>query len=109
MKRHAPDELEDAGPLFAHTKARTSDPRTSHEAAERVEEFAGRQQRVILHVLKRLPNGATSDELAAGSLGLTKVQIARRMGELRARGLVEETGKTRPTPSGRQAIVWRAT
>lgn len=108
MKRHAPEEVDSEElPLFDRPRAHANDPRTSHAAASRVDEFAGRQQRAILHVLQRL-GGMTSDEVAESGVGLTKVQVARRMGELRNRGLVVATEGTRPTPSGRQATVWRA-
>lgn len=70
-----------------HKLARRADPETSKAAARACQSIRA---------------GLTSDEIAQ-RLGVQKVQVARRMGELVADGYVRTTGETRPTPSGRAA------
>lgn len=89
-----------AMPLF-----RPADPPTSKAAAERVGEFAGEHQRLILAALDQGPG--TKDDLA-DRCGLTEQQVVRRLRGMERAGLVARTSETRPTASGRQATVWRA-
>ena len=95
----AVDEL----PLF-----RRSDPETSKAAGRAAREtgLVGRHERLILEALAAGPG--TKDEIAS-RCGLTEQQVARRMHGLHNEGLVEATGTTRPSGSGRPAQVWRAT
>lgn len=90
----------------AYMRARRDDPDTSHGAAERAAEFAGKHKARILEALRRSPNGATKDEISRVT-GIDPVAVARRMRELANEGLVEDSGLRRPTPTGRRAIVWR--
>jgi predicted ArsR family transcriptional regulator len=68
-------------------------------------EFKGDHERRILEALAAGPG--TKDEIA-GRCGLTEQQVARRMHGLAQAGLVEATGTTRPSASGRPERVWRA-
>lgn len=100
--------------LFAaDTHARRDNPTTSHQAAERVRDFAAEHHETIRRVLKlRGTNGLTVHEIAA-FCALDAHAIGKRMAELEAAGEVETrvvpgTGavQTRKTPSGRAARVW---
>jgi predicted ArsR family transcriptional regulator len=87
-------------PLFRRT-----DPVTSKLAGVAAREFKGDHERRILEALAAGPG--TKDELAA-RCGLSEQQVARRMHGLARAGLVETTGTTRPSASGRPERVWRA-
>lgn len=77
--------------------ARTTDPATSHVAAQRAAAFAGSHIDVILACLGR-HGPQTIDEIAKRT-PLNSVQIAR--------GLAEPTGLCRLSASGRPERVWR--
>lgn len=82
-------------PLWA--AARRSDPPTSKAAGRNSRRFAGGHCRKILDALAIGPG--TKDEIAA-RCGLTEQQVARRMHELRRKGLVERTGREARSASG---------
>ncbi len=90
----------------ARTKARTTDPATSHAAARAARETAADHQRTILAVM-RCGADWTADEIAA-QCNLDRHQIGRRLGELERAGLVRKSGATRPTATGRQANCYEA-
>ena len=99
---------------WPRTKAHRADPPTSHTAARHARSLASRHQAIILDVL-RASGPSTGHEIAAatehrldGAEELNREQVMRRCKEMREQGLVSDTGKTRATPSGRQAVVWRA-
>lgn len=75
---------------FDFTLVRRTDPETSKRAARQALAEHGPQ---------------TKDELA-GHTGLDSVAVARRMAQLRDDLLVRDSGKTRPTATGRAATVW---
>jgi DNA-binding HxlR family transcriptional regulator len=85
-------------PLFA--AARRHDPPTSKAAGRASREFAAGHGRLILEALAAGPG--TKDELAA-RCGLTEQQVARRMHELRRRGLVVEVGEA-VSPTGNREM-----
>ena len=87
-------------PLF-----RTTDPVTSKVAGTRAREFRGEHERLILQALSQADG--TKDEIAARTGTLNEQQVARRMHGLHRAGLVEPTGETRPSRSGRPERVWR--
>jgi predicted ArsR family transcriptional regulator len=87
-------------PLFRRT-----DPVTSKIAGAMAREFKGDHERRILEALAAGPG--TKDEIAS-RCGLSEQQVARRMHGLARAGLVETTGTTRPSASGRPERVWRA-
>jgi predicted ArsR family transcriptional regulator len=88
-------------PLFRRT-----DPVTSKVAGTMAREFRGDHERRILEALAIGPG--TKDEIA-GRCKLSEQQVARRMHGLARAGLVETTGATRPSASGRPERVWKAT
>jgi predicted Rossmann fold nucleotide-binding protein DprA/Smf involved in DNA uptake len=86
---------------FGHP-ARTTDPDTSHMAADALD-FRNKHFKVILYVLDK-PMG--KDGIARLS-GLTGAQVDRRLCEMAKVGLVELTGKKVLSDSGRQEREWR--
>ena len=78
---------------------------TSAEAAERAEPRSGTDRAKLLAILRDAPDGLTDCEMQRWMLSST--QRPRRVELVRA-GLVEDSGQTRPTISGRKATVWRA-
>ena len=92
-------ETLDTLPLFRRT-----DPVTSKAAGRAAKEFLGHHERLIIEALAAGPG--TKDELAS-RCGLTEQQVARRMHGLKQAGLVEPTGETKPSRSGRPERVWR--
>lgn len=90
----------------AKTLARRADPQTSHAAAARVREFAGRHAGQIFGWLFDHPAGGTKDEIANGT-GIDAIAVARRIAELRRTAGVYDSGETRRTPTGRAATVWK--
>lgn len=88
------------------TLARCADPQTSHAAAERVREFAGKHAAAIFAHLCDRPGGGTKDEIAAGT-NIDATAVARRIAELRRTAGVYDSGETRRTPTGRAATVWK--
>lgn len=89
--------------------ARRTDPSTSHEAAESVENLTATQK----YVLEALVRPRTDLELveAYGYLKLapraSESGIRSRRAELVRSGLVVDSGERKKLPSGRRAIVWR--
>jgi len=65
----------------------------------------GLQRRVLRFIRERGARGASDHEIAAGLDMLLDTVRARRV-ELRDLGAIAPSGRTRPTPSGRQATVW---
>lgn len=92
--------------LDARKLARRTDPSTSHEAAERVSEFASGHRRVILAALK-LHGPLTVDEIAQHT-GLKSQQINKRLPELQRDKLAEPLEQRGVSASGRPARVWQA-
>ena len=74
----------------AAPRARRSDPITSHKAAERAKGFAGGHAGRILLMLQS--HGPRSAHALSLIVGLTVVQIDRRLPELKKLGLAMPTG-----------------
>ncbi len=112
MTRPRPIEYDD--PLFAFIESakrdwardhtRTTDPVTSHLAAESMQASAAQQHLTILGVLRRAGKPLTAWGVAAGC-GLDYVQVGKRMGELRdcEPPLIHKSGHRYANPSGRLA------
>lgn len=80
--------------------------RTSREAAERVD-AATLRERVFRHIAYREAWGMTDEECQDALAMNPSTQRPRRVELVRA-GRVVDSGRTRPTRSGRQAVVWIA-
>ena len=81
---------------------------TSAAAAVAIAPCTGRLQTMVLDFIRgRGQRGATDGEVAA-SLGMLSDTTRARRVELRDRGKVVDSGRRRPTASGRSATVWLA-
>lgn len=79
---------------------------TSREAAGRIKRHAPIQrQRVFRCILDAGSHGRTDEETGT-ELGMLLHSVSPRRGELVKLGVVRDSGRTRPTSSGRPAIVW---
>lgn len=85
-------------------RARATDPETSHEAAEAIRSEADRQADEVLAMLTANP-GLTSRELA-DQYHVDRYMVARRLPELRERGLVTTGAKRRCRNSQLNAMTW---
>lgn len=79
---------------------------TSSDAAEAMKPRAGILRAKVLDCLREY-GPMTADE-CADALRESVLAIRPRFSELRALGLVVDTGERRENDSGRRAIVWRA-
>lgn len=90
--------------MMREAYARTADPMTSHNAADRVEAVIPRLEKLVLdHLEERRRNdlgGSTSKEIAH-ALGLDHVTISPRMRPLCNRGMIRESGEKRD-----RSIIW---
>ncbi|NLE39026.1 MAG: hypothetical protein GX621_13465 [Pirellulaceae bacterium] len=81
---------------------------TRRLAADAIAKRAGKLQSLVLHFIdSQGKNGATDHEVAE-SLGLQLDTSRARRCELRDGGQVVDSGRQRPTASGRGAVVWVA-
>lgn len=88
-------------------RVRSTDPETSKAAARTVK--AGTQRARILTALVDASNGLNGWE-AAVRCGIFRVHGATtRLEELEELGMVRRDGSTRPTDSGKQALIFYAT
>jgi len=84
--------------------ARSSDPSTSHGAADAAKALQARHHRIILQTL-RVHGPLGKDGIAARS-HLEGVAVARRTTELARAGLIRETGKKVLSTAGRLEREW---
>lgn len=100
------DDEDDEG---TDARSRSSDPSTSHEAAERMQ--PSKLQRLVLDVLRRnYPNPMTSMEVAR-TLDVHPWSVSPRFVPLEEKGLVERAGKKVTLNSNgkpRNMQAWRA-
>lgn len=87
-------------------RARIVDPITSHMAAESVADVTKGHMEVIHACLKRY--GPLGKDGIAKYSGLRNDQVWRRLPELEKMGMIELTGKTAKSNSGRSEREWRA-
>jgi hypothetical protein len=88
--------------------ARTSDPDTSHKAAERALSRGSEDRKQALEAHRAHPEGLTDFELG-DLVNRQQTSAGKRRGELRDLGLVRDSGARRASPSGSSAIVWQIT
>jgi predicted ArsR family transcriptional regulator len=91
-------------PISLFKRARSLDPVTSHAAADQAT-FANQHFDKIVECLQRF--GARGKDGIAELTGLDGNQVARRLPELAKLGIVELTGKTTKSKSGRAEREWR--
>jgi len=85
-------------------RVRTTDPLTSFEAAELIKEVAKDHYNVILECLRT--HGALGKDGIASLTNLDGNQVARRLSEMKALGLIQLTGNTVKSNSGRNEREW---
>lgn len=101
MKTAQKESLFDVEPVGAH---RRTDPRSSSEAAAKVD--ARRQRDQIMRLLGSTTAGWTADELAASMRPeVHRSTVASRLAQLRADGLCEPFG-FKPNERGRNVQTW---
>lgn len=88
-------------------RARQSDPATSTQAAKAVSLRAGSQATRIAIAYR--DNGDLTDDEAGRIAGLGHTGYWKRCSDLRAAGIIEPTGETRPGRSGERQRVCRLT
>lgn len=95
------------GLIFDQPSARLYDPPTAQKAAKGAAEKAETHRQYALRVLRNHPEGLTDFALAE-ICNIQQTSIGKRRLELVRAGLVIDSGRRRPSPSGSMAIVWRA-
>ena len=86
--------------------ARSSDPRTSHGAADQAKALQARHHRIIVACLSE--HGALGKDGVAARTLLTGVAVARRCTELERAGLIRWTGEYVKSTAGRDEREWEA-
>jgi hypothetical protein len=85
--------------------ARSSDPVTSHQAAEKAGGLQAKHQGSILDTLRSYgPLGKSSIAVYGW---MSEVAVCRRLPELERKGLIEQTGRTVKSSAGRAEREWR--
>ena len=90
-------------PVF--NRARTTDPVTSHQAADQVT-TTSKHFKIILDAL--IEHGPMGKDQIAQKTGLDPNAVARRLPELQKLALVELTGNTVTSKAGRKEREWKA-
>lgn len=80
---------------------------TSRAAAKSVASECGHLQRLCFRAIKGSVSGLTADECAE-RLGISILSARPRLTELKAQGLIEDSGLRRANASSRKAKVWIA-
>lgn len=80
---------------------------TSQDAARRIVPSVVTQRARVLECLRAAANGMTDEEMQVALQMNQNSQRPRRIELVDAR-LVYDSGRTRPTASGREAVVWGA-
>jgi hypothetical protein len=109
MKRHAPEEFEDEGPLFAKTKARTEDPATSKAAAEALKPGSVLRLRNIVYLFlskKSMEDGELVARVSVAYPEYSPSGVRTRRSELVEIGKVRDSGLRQKLASGSEAIIW---
>ena len=88
-------------------RVRANDPLTSFEAAESIKEAAPQHHQVILECLRT--NGPLGKDGISACTNLDPNQVARRLNEMKIIGLIELTGNTVKSNSGRNEREWKCT
>lgn len=103
-KTHFGGEVKKFFDLPIFNRVRTSDPITSYEAADSAKDLASKHFCMIVDTLKA--HGSLGKDGIAQHSGLDSNQVARRLNELSNMGLIELTGRTVKSKSGRNEREW---
>jgi predicted ArsR family transcriptional regulator len=91
--------------MFEFIRARATDAITSFQAADSIKDVAKMHHEVIVACLQRF--GPMGKDGISNTTGLQSNQVARRLSELEKLDLIEQTGITVKSNSGRQEREWR--
>jgi hypothetical protein len=87
--------------------ARTTDPETSHEAAESVTNITPLKQEILQRLMTPMTDADLIEVIRTSSrLIVTESGVRSRRAELVQAGLVKDTGARVKLATGRNAIVW---
>jgi hypothetical protein len=87
--------------------AQRNHPSTAKAAAKRIKQKSGTKRMLVLTLLKAVyPDGLTDQEMQDNLKMRNQTQNPRRL-ELLEMGWIEDSGGTRHTEAGLDAIVWR--
>lgn len=93
---------------FLNSITAQSNSTNSITGAENIARHIGPLHSRVLAYLSSAQAGATDEELMDGT-GIAPNTLRPRRRELQIMGRVKDSGVTRPTKSGRKAVVWVAT
>jgi hypothetical protein len=94
-------------PLSLFTPAPFSDDETSRSAAKRIVPHLARLENLVLEAIRAAGDAGLCDHELEKCTGLQHQTASARRRELVIRGLIEDSGLRRDTPSGRSAKAWR--
>ena len=86
-------------------RVRANDPLTSFEAAESIKESVSQHHQEILNCL--ITHGPLGKDGIAARTNLDGNQVARRLNEMKILGLIQLTGNTVKSNSGRNEREWK--
>lgn len=93
-------------PFPTGATSRRGDPRTSKAAPPSAPVISALQQAVMDAIRAAGDDGLTDDELCLSMPHVCEGTAKKRRCEVERAGAVRDSGRTRPTRTGRQAIVW---
>ena len=85
-------------------RVRANDPLTSFEAAESIKDAASQHHQTIFDCLQK--HGALGKDGISARTDLDPNQVARRLNEMKIIGLIQLTGNTVKSNSGRNEREW---
>jgi predicted transcriptional regulator len=85
-------------------RVRSTDPLTSFEAAESIKDVASQHHQTIFDCLQKY--GALGKDGISARTNLDPNQVARRLNEMKVIGLIQLTGNTVKSNSGRNEREW---
>jgi predicted transcriptional regulator len=88
-------------------RVRVNDPLTSFQAADSIKEAATQHHQTIFECLQI--HGALGKDGISAYTNLDSNQVARRLNEMKIMGLIELTGNTVKSNSGRSEREWQCT
>ena len=86
-------------------RVRANDPLTSFEAAESIKDAVSQHHQTILDCLQK--HGALGKDGISARTNLDGNQVARRLNEMKVIGLIQLTGNTVKSNSGRNEREWQ--
>lgn len=79
-------------------------PKTSLDAHNSIKGMKSEHYKKIIEGLEKLKVGGIYTEIAS-ACGLDPIQVNRRLSEMESEGIIFSVGITRPTPTGRKAMI----